>query len=31
MLRKKKDPSGFAEPNRPSALSGVGLSVEVRF
>lgn len=31
MLRKKKDPSGFAEPNRPKRASGVGLSIEVRF
>lgn len=31
MLRKKKDPSGFAEPNRPKSARGVGLSVEIRF
>ena len=31
MLRKKKDPSGFAQPTRPKRASGVGLNIEVRF
>ena len=31
MLRKKKDPSGFAGPNQTKSGRGVGLSVEIRF
>jgi hypothetical protein len=33
LLRKKKDPSGFADPSRQGGrrMSGVGMAVEVRF
>jgi hypothetical protein len=31
LLRKTKDPSGFANPNRPRRMSGMGVTIEVRF